>query len=119
MPVNVSAIESGRIEKTSPHAVKHYLPDYMGLLFEKMFQDYLLYYSESLPIELREIGQWWGTDPKKKKQIQIDIVGTLVKGRDYIIGSCKYRNEKIGVDRLLQAQERGEVQLITLEDLYK
>ena len=44
--------------------------------------------------------QWWGTDPKKKKQIQIDIVGTPVEGKDYIIGSCKYRNEKIGVDEL-------------------
>ena len=90
-----------------------------------------------------------GTDPKKKKQIQIDIVGTPVEGKDYIIGSCKYRNEKIGVDELdlirdyasvfgkgnnyyyyifskggftdglLQAQERGEVRLITLEDLYR
>lgn len=109
---------------------------------------YLLYYSDSLPVELSEIGQWWGTDPKKKKQIQIDIVGTPVEGKGYIIGSCKYRNEKIGVDELelirdyasffgkmklllllyllqrrftdglLQAQERGEVRLITLEDLY-
>ncbi len=42
----------------------------------------------------------WGTDSKKKKQIQIDIVGTPVEGKDYIIGSCKYRNEKIGVDEL-------------------
>ena len=50
----------------------------MGLIFEKMCRDYLLYYSDSLPIELSEIGQWWGTDPKKKKQIQIDIVGTPV-----------------------------------------
>ena len=41
-----------------------------------MCQDYLLYYADHLPIELSEIGQWWGTDPKKKKQIQIDIVGT-------------------------------------------
>ena len=147
--LDVSAIDSGRIAKTYPHAVKQYLPDYMGLIFEKMCQDYLLYYSDNLPIELSEIGQWWGTDPKKKKQIQIDIVGTPVEGKDYIIGSCKYRNEKIGVDELdlmrdyasvfgkgnnyhyyifskggftdglLQAQERGEVQLITLEDLYK
>ena len=106
-------------------------------------------YQISLPIELSEIGQWWGIDAKKKKQIQIDIVGTPVEGKDYIIGSCKYRNEKIGVDELdlirdyasvfgksnnyhyyifskggftdglLQAQERGEVRLITLEDLYK
>ena len=57
-------------------------------------------YQISLPIELSEIGQWWGIDSKKKKQIQIDIVGTPVEGKDYIIGSCKYRNEKIGVDEL-------------------
>ncbi len=149
VPINMSAIDSGRIAKTYPHTVKQYLPDYMGLIYEKMCQDYLLYYSDSLPIELSEIGQWWGTDPKKKRQIQIDIVGTPVEGKDYIIGSCKYRNEKIGVDELdlirdyasvfgkgnnyhyyifskggftdglLQAQERGEVRLITLEDLYK
>ena len=116
---------------------------------EKMCQDYLLYYADNLPIELSEIGQWCGNDSKRKKQIQIDIVGTPVEGKDYIIGSCKYRNEKIGVDELdlirdyasvfgkgnnyhyyifskggfteglLQAQERGEVRLITLEDLYK
>ena len=149
VPVNRSAIDSGRIAKTYPHAVKQYLSDYMGLIFEKMCRDYLLYYSDGLPIELSEIGQWWGTDPKKKKQVQIDIVGTPAEGKDYVIGSCKYRNEKTDVDeldlirdyasifgkgnnyhyyifsksgftdRLLQAQERGEVQLITLEDLYK
>ena len=70
------------------------------MIFEKMCQDYLLYYSDTLLVELSEIGQWWGTDSKKKKQIQIDIVGTPVEGKDYIIGSCKYRNEKIGMDEL-------------------
>lgn len=149
VPVNMSAIDSGRIVKIYPHAVKQYLPDYMGLIFEKMCQDYLLYYSDNLPIELNEIGQWWGTDPGERKQVQIDIVGTPVEGKEYIIGSCKYRNEKIGVDELermrhyavvfgkgdhyhyyifskggfteglLQAQERGEVRLIALEDLYR
>lgn len=149
VPANMSAIDSGRIAKTYPQAVKQHFSDYMGLIFEKMCQDYLLYYVEDLPIELNEIGQWWGTDPKKKKQIQIDIVGTPAEGKDYIIGSCKYRNEKIGLDELellreyaavfgkgmnyhyyifskggftdglLQAQERGEVRLVTLEELYK
>ena len=90
-----------------------------------------------------------GNRPSKKKQIQIDIVGTPVEGNDYIIGSCKYRNEKIGLDELelireyaavfgkganyhyyifskggftdglLQAQERGEVQLLTLADIFE
>lgn len=55
----------------------------MGLIFEKMCQDYLLYYEKDLPFEMREIGQ--------KKHIQIDLVGMPIAGRDYIIGSCKYR----------------------------
>lgn len=71
VPVNMSAIDSGRIAKTYPHAVKRYLPDYMGLIFEKMCREYLLYYSDKLPIELSEIGQWWGTDPKKKGRYRL------------------------------------------------
>lgn len=149
VPGNASAIDSGRIAKTYPHAVKQYFPDYMGLIFERMCRDYLLAYAENLPIELNEVGQWWGTDSKTKKQVQIDIVGTPVQGKEYIIGSCKYRNERIGLDELerlrdyasvfgkgsnyhyyifskggfteglLQAQERGEVRLLTLDDIYQ
>lgn len=149
VPVNISAIDSGRMAKIYPHAVKQHLSDYMGLTFEKMCQQYLLYYADDLPIELSQIGQWWGPDTKQRKQIQIDIVGTPVEGKEYIIGSCKYRNEKIGTDELkllkeyasgfgkgsryhyyifsksgftdglLQAMERGEVTLVSLEDMYK
>ena len=149
VPVNISAIDSGRMAKIYPHAVKQHLSDYMGLTFEKMCQQYLLYYADDLPIELSQIGQWWGPDTKQRKQIQIDIVGTPVEGQEYIIGSCKYRNEKIGTDELkllkeyasgfgkgsryhyyifsksgftdglLQAMERGEVTLVSLEDMYK
>lgn len=149
VPGNASAIDSGRIAKTYPHAVKQYFPDYMGLIFERMCRDYLLAYAENLPIELNEVGQWWGTDSKTKKQVQIDIVGTPVQGKEYMIGSCKYRNERIGLDELerlrdyasvfgkgsnyhyyifskggfteglLQAQERGEVRLLTLDDIYQ
>lgn len=148
VPVNMSAIDSGRIAKLYERSVKQQLPDYMGLTFEKMCMDYLLYYDENLPIELSETGQWWGTDSVRKKQIQIDIVGTSVEGNEYIIGSCKYKNEKIGLDELeliknyaavlgkgktyhyyifskcgfteglLRAQEQGEVHLVTLEDMY-
>ncbi len=149
VPVNASAIDSGRIAKTYAHAVKQYFSDYMGLIFEKMCRDYLLFYAEDLPIELNEVGQWWGTDSKTKKQVQIDIVGVPVQGKEYLIGSWKYRNEKIGLDELerlrdyasafgkgsnyhyyifskggfteglLQARERSEVRLLTLDDIYK
>lgn len=148
VPANMSAIDSGRIQKSYANSIKKNLPDYMGLTFEHMCRDYLLYYEKELPIELNQVGQWWGTDNKNKKQVQIDIVGTPVEGDEYIIGSCKYQNEKIGLDELelireyaqvfgkgkkyyyyifskggfteglIQAQNRGEVKLIGLDDLY-
>ena len=121
----------------------------MGLVFEKMCKDYLIYYADNLPVSLRTVGQWWGTDAKAKKEVQIDIVGTPADGNEYIIGSCKYRNIPIGVDELellkryaqvfgkgdkyhyyifsksgftqglQEAANQGEVRLITLEDMYK
>ena len=148
VPANMSAIDSGRIQKSYANSIKKNLPDYMGLTFEHMCRDYLLYYEKDLPIELNQVGQWWGTDNKNKKQVQIDIVGTPVEGDEYIIGSCKYQNEKIGLDELelireyaqvfgkgkkyyyyifskggfteglIQAKNRGEVRLIGLDDLY-
>lgn len=90
-----------------------------------------------------------GTDSKAKKEVQIDIVGTPTEGNEYIIGSCKYRNTPIGVDELellkhyaevfgkgdkyhyyifsksgftqglQELGDKGEVKLVTLEDMYK
>ncbi len=149
VPRNMSVISAGRMNHVYEQTVKKYYPDYMGLVFEKMCQEYLSRYAEELPILLSTVGQWWGTDSKTRKEVQIDIVGTPVEGNEYLIGSCKYRNEKIGMDELeliqkyasvfrkegvfhyfifskggftpalLEAGERGEVTLLTLEDLYQ
>ncbi len=149
VPQNTSAISAGRIEQIYDVLIKRHFADYMGLIFEQMCRTYLLKYASDLPILLSEIGQWWGTDAKEKKEVQIDIVGTPAEGNEYIIGSCKYRNEAIGVDELellkhyasvfgkgskyhyyifskggftrgLQAlADKGEVKLVTLEDLYQ
>lgn len=148
VPRNMSIISAGRMDLVYEQAVKKHYPDYMGLVFEKICQEYLSRYAKNLPILLGSVGQWWGTDSKTRKEIQIDIVGTPVEGNEYIIGSCKYRNEKIGIDELeliqnyastfrkdgvfhyfifskggftstlLEAGNRGEVTLLSLDDLY-
>ncbi|MCD8021952.1 MAG: ATP-binding protein [Lachnospiraceae bacterium] len=100
VPRNMSVINAGRMSFVYEQAVKQNLPGYMGLVFEKMCQDYLLRYAEDLPIVLGDIGEWWGNDAITRTEIQIDIVGTSVEGNEYLIGSCKYKNEKIGVDEL-------------------
>ena len=149
VPQNTSAISAGKIERIYDTLIKQHFSDYMGLVFEQMCREYLLRYAEDLPIILSDVGQWWGTDAKEKKEVQIDIVGTPVEGKEYIIGSCKYRNETIGVDELellkhyatvfgkgkkyhyyifskggftqglKELADKGEVKLLTLEDLYK
>lgn len=149
VPRNMSVISTGRMRLIYEQAVKRFYPDYMGLVFEKMCQEYLLRYAKDLPILLSNVGQWWGTDSKTRKEVQIDIVGVPVDGNEYLIGSCKYRNEKIGIEELellrryaavfrqngifhyyifskggftpalLEAEMQGEVTLLTLEDLYR
>ena len=65
----MTAITTGRIKRNYEKVVKSQLHDYMGLVFEKMCREYLLYYANDLPIELSEIGEWWGTDSKTKKSL--------------------------------------------------
>ena len=149
VPQNTSAISAGRIEQIYEPVIKRHLSDYMGLVFEQMCREYLLRYAYDLPIIVSDIGQWWGTDAKAKKEVQIDIVGSPVDGDEYIIGSCKYRNDPIGVDELelirhyaevfgqgkkyhfyifsksgftkglQELGDQGEVKLITLNDMYR
>lgn len=149
VPQNITAIQSGRIFHVYERAVKNHFSNYMGLIFEKMCRDYLIYYAENLPIELSDIGQWWGTNPKTRSQLQIDIVGTSYDKDEFLIGSCKYSNEKIGTDEykvlkeyaevfakdrktylyifsksgfssaLREIEDKGDVKLITLDDIYR
>lgn len=149
VPGNMSLISAGRIHSVYNQAIKRFYSDYMGLVFEMMCREYLLRYEKDLPILLHDIGQWWGTDSKTRKEVQIDIVGTPLEGNEYLIGSCKYRSEKIGMDELellrryapvfrengifhyyifsksgftselLESEKRGEVTLLTLSDLYR
>ena len=103
VPQNIPAIVSGKITNSYERTVKEKLHDYMGLVFEKMCRDHLMRYAEDLPFEIADAGQWWGTDKTEKKEVQIDIVGVPVQGTapgEYIIGSCKFRNMKIGTDEL-------------------
>ncbi|MCC2865019.1 ATP-binding protein [Hominibacterium faecale] len=145
---NLSSVNAGRIKLIYDAAIRKNYPDYMGLVFEKMCKEYLLYYENNPDYVIKEIGQWWGTDKKNRKEIQIDIVGTVAEGKEYIIGSCKYKNEKINIDELqllqdyaevfglgnkyhfymfskggftdalIEKADAGEVKLISLEDMY-
>ena len=155
VPGNMMTISAGTIARNYDVAIGSYLSSYMGPVFEDICRQYLIYYAENLPFTLHEIGEWWGPDPAQKKEVQLDIVALASKenniqaGRRFLIGSCKYKNEKTDVDELylihhyaslftnandecfyyifsksgftdvlLEKQEKGEVRLVTLEEMY-
>lgn len=148
VPKNISAIQSGRMEKSYPSMIESRLSDYMGLTFEKMCKDYILYYDNQLPFPIGDIGQWWGGNPKTHKQAQIDIVVISATDDNGIIGSCKFRESLVSEDELQLMEEyadamghlghryyylfsksgftpslikravNGELRLITLKDMY-
>ena len=109
VPMQLSAISAGHIDRIYDAVIKDRLSDYMGPIFEQMCRTYLLDNFDDLPILLSDVGEWWGTDAKKKKEVQIDIVGTPAEGDAYIIGSCKYRNTAVGVDELELLKEYASV----------
>lgn len=59
-----------------------------------------------LPILFTSIGRWWGTDSATRTQIEIDLIAN--DGREYLIGECKWRNEKFDLS-VLQALKENAV----------
>lgn len=65
---------------------------FVGMRFETICQDFLIQRNREnkLPILGLEFGKWWGTNPLRKEQTDIDIV---IKGKDEdICCECKYQN---------------------------
>ena len=80
--------------------VENGLSSYMGLIFEKMCQDYLLRCIRSRKIDFipEHMGKWWGANPYRKdekgrpKQDDIDIL--MYNKECCLLGECKFTNEK-------------------------
>ena len=114
VPRNTAAIMTGRIERVYDKAVKQYMHDYMGPIFERMCSEYIQYYMEDLPIELDTLQRWWGADPEKKIAIEIDLIGAPVRENrkqenEYMAVSCKYRNREAKLSDLKDLKEYSRV----------
>ena len=47
---------------------------------------------------ITKIGCWWGTNPKLKREEEIDIVGVNPLAKYVLLGECKYQNQGIHLD---------------------
>ena len=87
--------------------VKPNMSDYMGRVFEDMCRQYLYHQQvyATLPFLPGNIGRWWGTDPVKKRQEEIDLMA--IQDNQALLGECKWRNAPVNREILEQLLDRG------------
>ena len=106
---NRSLVETGAREAIWMKKIKPDYNNYMGVVFEKVCMDYLREKNAKgeLPFLFTSIGRWWGTNPATRNQVEIDIVAN--DNKDFLIGECKWRNEKLDVTILRQLKEKADI----------
>ena len=61
-----------------------------------------------LPFKIRQIGRWWGTNPKTKSEEEIDIVGINDKISSVVFCECKYRADPVDIQVLAALINKAE-----------
>lgn len=109
IPGNMSSIASGLSNYVYDKAVAPHLSNYMGQIFEQMCTQYLIRENAamSLPFVFGRIGRWWGNNPEKKRQEEIDILA--VDDENAIFGECKWENEPAGIGVLNELVEKSRL----------
>ena len=59
----------------------------------------------NLPFSFKHIGRWWGNNPSKKREEELDFIA--FSGNKAIFGECKWRNAKAGEDILAGLIEKS------------
>lgn len=107
VPANLALIEQGAKDRVYQR-VETQITAYMGFVFEEICKQYL--WKENLkgnlPIDFMDMGRWWGNDPVKKIQTEIDILADNEES-EAIFAECKWRNEKVGEAELRDLQHQS------------
>ena len=106
---NMNMITAGYGELVYDQIVEPQLSDFMGSVFERLCMDYLIRElgEGNCPVFFSQIGHWWGTNSRTRKQEEIDIMA--VGKNAAIFGECKWKNTLIDQQTLNKTVERAEL----------
>ncbi|MDR0491883.1 MAG: ATP-binding protein [Oscillospiraceae bacterium] len=95
VPQNISQIQSGAGERVYG-SIEQQIPSYMGEVFEEICKQYLWKenLAERLPFYFRDAGRWWGTNPVRRREQEIDIIA--FDDTRAIFCECKWTREPVG-----------------------
>lgn len=104
---NIDMIELGLIDEVLETKIKPYVDQFVGPIFEEICTDYLkeMNKRKRLPFVFEKIGRWWGNNPLRKKEQEIDIVAH--DGKNLLLGECKWQREKVGIEVYHQLVEKA------------
>ncbi len=106
---NNTSIIAGNGEYVYRMFVQQHLSEYMSYPFELIARKYLVQYyaehEEEHPFQ--KIGTWWGNNPLRKQEEEIDVCA--VDKKDVLLGECKWKNEKADTDVLQALVGKGEL----------
>ncbi len=106
---NNSSIVKGLGKQVYQTAVIPHLNDFMGMVFERICIQYMFQQSvfEQAPFFYGTIGRWWGNNPSKKCQEEIDLLAA--DQSSILLGECKWTNTKVNLSVLRDLQEQAEM----------
>lgn len=106
---NLSGINRGIGKTIYQTLVKPQISDFMGAIFEEICKQYL-YLPEvyaSLAFPLGNAGRWWGNNPTKKCQEEIDIMA--IYEEKALFCECKWRDSLVDQEVVNRLIERGNL----------
>lgn len=88
-----SDIEAGLGRAVVNSLPEEQLNEYLGHRFEALCAEWLVEQAKAgeLPISATAVSSWWGTNPSKRAQDDIDVLAADRAAKQLLIGECKYR----------------------------
>ena len=90
----LSRIMAGLGEVVCDEVFADQLGSHTGRAFEECVKQYMWRAAKEkkLPFPFKKIGRWWGSNPKEKREEEIDFIA--FSGTSAIFGECKWRNSR-------------------------
>ena len=96
IPQNMTRIQLGLGEAVFKHILPQ-IPAYMGEVFEDICKQWLWRgnIAGSLPFRFQDCGRWWGANPLRKEEQEIDLLAYCPDRRRALFCEAKWTNDKI------------------------
>lgn len=106
---NTELIEQNKIDYIYTNKINPFINEYLGSVFEDICIQYLRRKnsSDDLPFTFENLGRWWGNNPIKKCEEEIDII--CKNDTNMMFCECKFKNEPINMSVINSVIEKSNI----------